>query len=153
MLAELQNLKDLFFEKLPIGDKTDEIKQYFSLLESSIYTNDGNLQHEEFPEPSSPSSRDRVYQYHSASYFKELESRHSQRASGQDVVAGQDQPPLVHATEDITPTTQDLAHVPDDSGNTNTDDPQPLSPGSHDLHDLPGELESRVFGELSDDVS
>lgn len=74
--AEVKFLKDLFFESLPLGEKKNQIEDYFSYLEKAIDTKDPDeFQREQFPPDDPTTSGDRVYKYHSAAQFKEHASR------------------------------------------------------------------------------
>ena len=77
-------MKQLFFENLPIGDKTENIEKYFSLLEEAISTTD-NVQREEFPPDDPAISGSRVYKYHSSAQFAKLAGGHEHVSSGQDM--------------------------------------------------------------------
>jgi hypothetical protein len=48
--AELFFMKDLFDYKLPIGEKKDEIDEYFNRLEELIDTKDPSIQNDKFPD-------------------------------------------------------------------------------------------------------
>lgn len=82
--VELQALRELFFDKLPLGEKTGYIENYFNRLEEAIY-NKEHVERETFPDDSSDTidgessstGRKRDYKYFSASVFKEQASRHS----------------------------------------------------------------------------
>jgi hypothetical protein len=47
--AELEFMKDLFFERLPIGKDTKQIEEHFNRLEEAI-ANKENINHDEFPD-------------------------------------------------------------------------------------------------------
>jgi hypothetical protein len=68
-IAQLEYMKELFTEYLPLGEKTENISNYFNELEKIIYTKDDGIQYEEFDD-SEPVPEDRRYRYNSASVFK-----------------------------------------------------------------------------------
>lgn len=135
MLSELNFLKNLFFENLPIGDKKQEIEEYFSCLEKAIYTNEP-IQREEFPPDDTTTSGDRVYKYHSAAAFKELASRHIESSSGQDMDHSQSQQADLSTTPDFPPASEIVAHIQERPERRDTD-----SDGRIDDPNFCGELD------------
>lgn len=84
MLAELGELRAIFKDCLPIGDKTEAMEEYFNGLQEVIYTNDfqanpNPLRRESF-EHDDP---DTQYTYLSDVVFKERSSHPKLRADGQ----------------------------------------------------------------------
>jgi len=104
--SELAYMKQLFFENLPIGDKTEKIEKYFSLLEEAISTTD-NVQREEFPPDDPAISGSRVYKYHSSAQFAKLAGGHQHVTSGQDL-------DNTEAKQEIIPT---IKSIPDEFPN------------------------------------
>jgi hypothetical protein len=85
-LGELQEMKSIFRDCLPIGDNTEKMDDYFNRLEEVICTNDykanpNPLRREEF-EHDDPNIQ---YSYLSDALLKERSSRGQLRADGQDV--------------------------------------------------------------------
>jgi hypothetical protein len=85
-LGELQELKSMFRDCLPIGEDTEKMDDYFNRLEQVICTNDykanpNPLRREEF-EHDDP---DVQYSYISDALLKERSSRRELRADGQDM--------------------------------------------------------------------
>lgn len=78
--VELEYMKDLFLNKLPIGDNVEHLQRYFNDLEKVIYTTD-NVKNDEFP--SNDTERD--YRYFSASLLKERASRDPDITNGENV--------------------------------------------------------------------
>jgi hypothetical protein len=83
-LAELSELRAIFNDCLPIGEKTEDVERYFNSLKEVIYTNDFQanpdpLRREEF-EHDEP---DIQYSYLSDALFKERSSRQNLRTHGQ----------------------------------------------------------------------
>ena len=110
--AELNFLRELFFDKLPIGDKQKNVEQLFSLLEEAIDTKDPHdIQREEFPADDPATSGDRVYKYHSAAQFKKLAGGHQQLAGEQNMDPAKDQQTVLPAKPDQHPESEDVAHV------------------------------------------
>lgn len=144
MLSELNFLKNLFFENLPIGDKKQEIEEYFSCLEKAIYTNEP-IKREEFPPDDTTTSGDRVYKYHSAATFKELASRHIESSSGQNMDYSQSQQADVSPTPDFPPASKTVAHIQECSEKREFD-----SNGRVVYPDFFGELDGKCPCELCD---
>lgn len=46
---ELDFMKDLFFERMPMGPDRDKMNEYFNLVQKAIDTKDESLQYEHFP--------------------------------------------------------------------------------------------------------
>lgn len=111
--AELDYLKELFFEKLPVGQKLSEVKKYFSYLEDVIDNKDcDDIQREEFPPDDPAVSGSRVYKYHSSSQFKKLASGHQSIADSEDVDTATSEQKKLPTEPDKCPESKDLAHVP-----------------------------------------
>lgn len=74
--AEVSFLRELFFESLPLGEKKQQVEEYFNYLEKAIDTKDPDeFEREQFPPDDPATCGDRVYKYHSAAQFKEHASR------------------------------------------------------------------------------
>lgn len=77
-MAELQLMRELFTEKLPIGDNKSEIDAYLNSIEQ-IIESDGAIANEEFPEERrliDPETGGQIsYNYNSASLLKQRASR------------------------------------------------------------------------------
>lgn len=85
-LAELAELRAIFKDCLPVGEKTDQVEDYFNSLEKVISTNDyqsnpNPLRRETFDHD----NPDVQYTYLSDSLLKEQSSRPVLRAISQDV--------------------------------------------------------------------
>jgi len=110
--AELDFLRDLFFDKLPMGEKKKNVEQLFSLLEEAIYNKDpDDIQREEFPPDDPAISGNRVYKYHSAAQFKKLASRHQQLTGQQDMDTTKDQQEVVSTEPNQHSKSEDVAYV------------------------------------------
>lgn len=72
-IAELEYVKKLFDENLPVGTDTSYINEYFNDLEQKIVKNEP-IKNEEFPperdEPDPESGKPVVYKYYSTSLLK-----------------------------------------------------------------------------------
>lgn len=68
--AQLEYMRELFMEKLPIGDKKDHIMNYFNDIERVISTKEQYVEYERFDDDDS-CPKDRQYIYNSATLFKE----------------------------------------------------------------------------------
>lgn len=82
-LAELAFMKDLFLNKLPVGDDTEQIEQTILDLEKLIFTKGPDAVLRDFdplndPEPDGDSATKREYQYYSAALSK-LEGQRQKR--------------------------------------------------------------------------
>jgi hypothetical protein len=80
-IGELEELKAIFDDCLPIGEKTEEVEAYFNRLKEVIFTNDFNsnpdpLRREEFD----GDNPDVQYSYLSDAVFKERSSIRELRA-------------------------------------------------------------------------
>lgn len=118
--AELIFLKELFMEKLPIGNKTDDIKKYFSYLEQAIDNKDidpNEIEREQFPPDDPATSGERVYRYHSASQFKKLAGGYPQFTSGQNMGHSESKQEVLSTDENKCPDVQDVAHVQEHTDN------------------------------------
>lgn len=74
--AELAFMRELFFENLPLGEKKQQVEDYFNCLEKAIDTKDPDeFRREEFPPDDPATCGDRVYKYHSAAHFKQQASQ------------------------------------------------------------------------------
>lgn len=97
-MAELQEMKAIFEDCLPVGDNVEGVNQYFNYLQEIIDTND----YQSKPDPIGREKfehddPDVEYAYISDALFKERSSRRPLRAIEQDV---EDQP---HSDEGQTP--------------------------------------------------
>jgi len=68
--ANLEYMKTLFIEKLPVGEKLEHILNYFNDIERVISTKEQDVEYERFDDDD-PSAKDRQYVYNSATLFKE----------------------------------------------------------------------------------
>lgn len=110
--SELEFLKELFYEKLPVGKKMAEVKKYFSYLEDIIDNKDiDELQREEFPPDDPATSGDRVYKYHSASQFKKLAGGHQSITNTENVDSTKSQQEELSSEQDKCSESKDVAHV------------------------------------------
>lgn len=110
--AELAFLKELFFENLPLGDNADKIQEYFSYLEKAIATKDPDeFKREEFPPDDPATCGDRIYKYHSASYFKQRASEQPTIANGLGLGSTQSKQAELPSTEDPASEAKDLAYI------------------------------------------
>lgn len=74
--AELEFMKELFFDKLPVGENTEHITEYFNELEKVIFTKNEQVGNEDFESiDREPGAIEREYTYISPSLFKEYSSR------------------------------------------------------------------------------
>lgn len=100
-IAQLDYMRTLFYECLPIGDRIEHIDNYFNELEKIIYTkeNADGINYEEFSDPE-PCEATREYRYNSATVFKERsERRHHLLPSGE----GMESPSDGHVRGDAVP--------------------------------------------------
>lgn len=112
--SELEFLKELFLDKLPIGDKKRDIEKYFSKLEEVIDNKDINpddIEREQFPPDDPATSGNRVYKYHSVAEFKKLASRPKQLTGQQDVDSGETKQEILSTNETQPTKSDDMAHV------------------------------------------
>lgn len=117
--SELAFLRELFKEKLPVGDKTKDIDKYFSYLEEAIDTRDPNeFEREEFPPDDPAISGSRVYKYHSAAQFKKLASRPDSVPGQPNVDIGQNQQENISAESHQSSKPEDVAYIQECSGTT-----------------------------------
>lgn len=108
--AELEFMKTLFNDYLPVGENREHIDQYFSRLEDVIFTKDGNVQeavkNERWPTTTIPSDTDGLedrqpeYRYFSASLFKEHAGVPKHLGHGEDMDYSTDDDGLLHSTQD-----------------------------------------------------
>lgn len=139
-------MKELFERDLPVGEKKDNIKEYFSRLEELIYTNDyEQLQREEFPPDDATVGGGREYKYYSAHQFKEHASRHQQPPSGQDMGHSESKQTELPSTEDRSPKFENVAHLQEC---TSTSPADPTGPDNHSDHSR--ELDRGHVGKLPD---
>ena len=69
-------MRELFFDNLPLGEKKQQVEDYFNCLEKAIDTKDPDeFRREEFPPDDPATCGDRVYKYHSAAHFKQHASQ------------------------------------------------------------------------------
>lgn len=144
MIAELQFLKDLLFENLPMGDNKKHIEEYFSCLEKAIYTNEP-IEREQFPPDDPAISGTRTYKYHSSTAFKELASRPVQSLSGQDMDHTESKQEKLSTAPDLPSTTENVAHLQEHSSRC-----QPDPDGRIDDPNLFGQLDGGCPCELCD---
>ena len=110
--AELDYLKELFFEKLPVGQKMSEVKKYFSYLEDVIDNKDtDDIQREEFPPDDPTVGGDRVYKYHSSSQFKKLAGGYKSISDSEDMDPSKSEQEKLSAEPDKCAESKDVAHV------------------------------------------
>lgn len=86
LFANLEYMRDLFLEKLPIGEKRDNIINYFNDIERVISTKEQDVEYERFDDDGS-APEDRQYVYNSATLFKErsqCDSKHLTLREGVD---------------------------------------------------------------------
>jgi hypothetical protein len=143
--AELDFLKKLFNENLPVGDNIDKINEYFNSLEELIYTKDGNLEREEFPPDDPTVCGQREYRYYSTDLTQKLASGRNDPAIGQDMGHSESKQAELHAEQDYTTEPQDLEHIQEHSyfgGCCNA---------HADNNHLSGQLDSGNSSKLSDD--
>ncbi len=135
--VELQALRELFFDYLPLGEKTDYIENYFNRLEEAI-DNKEHVERETFPDDDDgdesdqggdaatgtgpPSKRKRDYKYFSATIFKEQASRHPPLASEKDVDRSRLYEIQDGDAQDQFEATQPLEFVSEHSGGCGTGD-------------------------------
>jgi len=144
--AELNFLKELFDRDLPVGEKKDHIKDYFSRLEELIYTNDyEHLQREEFPPDDPTAGGPREYKYYSADQFKKFASGHQQPPRGQDLGYSESKQEKLSATEDRGTESEDVAHLQECPSTNRVD-----SSGRDGYSDNSGKLDRGDVSELSD---
>jgi hypothetical protein len=81
--AELEYMRDIFFNKLPLGENVEPIREYFNRLEELIDTTDGikHINNEKFEED----RPDTDYKYFSNDLFKIRSSGNQLLNDGQDV--------------------------------------------------------------------
>lgn len=140
--AELDFLLDLYQNYLPTGKNDKEIKEYFSRLEELIFTTDGNVERESFPDDAD--SRDRDYKYYSVDQFKQLASGHLHLPSEQNMGHPESKSQDLHDESHHATISSNLEHVqeyPERSSTHHTD---------IDDHDFPGKLDARDASQLSD---
>lgn len=143
--AELDFLKKLFYENLPVGEDMSGIENYFSSLEKLIFTKDGSsLQREEFPPDDPAVCGEREYRYYSTDLAQKLASGRSHPAIGQDMGHSESKQTELHAKQDHPSESKDLEHIQEHS----------YFGGCCDAHadreHLLGELDSKHLGELPD---
>lgn len=102
--VELEQMKDLFLNKLPIGDNKEHIEQYFNDLEKVIYTTD-DVKNDEFP----TDDAQRDYRYFSASLLKERASRDPDITDGKDVANSTN---AIGSTRTVQNGREESQHVP-----------------------------------------
>ena len=135
--AELAFLKELFFESLPLGEKADQVQEYFSYLEKAIATKDPDeFNREEFP-PDDPSTcGDRVYKYHSAASFKQHASKQQDRPHRLGLGNSQGVQAKLPSTQNTFTETQNLEHLQEREGGRGS-----LSGGRNPCPDIQGQLD------------
>lgn len=96
LLAELEALRSLYFENLPLGENKEAIEEYFNRLEESIYNKD-HVEREAFPDDDGNECGESTeghegsprpkpdYKYFSADVFKQQASRSKPQPTPQDV--------------------------------------------------------------------
>jgi hypothetical protein len=140
--AELEFLKQLFYENLPIGDNTEVVDEYFSCLRKVIYSKDGRIEREEFPPDDPAVCGKREYRYYSADKFKELASGRQHPTLGQDLGYTESKSAELHAKQDHAAESKDMEYIQERS----------LFGGTFDAdakhHDFSGELDVRDTCEL-----
>lgn len=98
--AELEFMKELFLEKLPIGENTEHIHAYFNELEKVISTKDEQVRNEDFKSiDEEPGAVQREYTYFTPSVLKEQSSRLLERGIPQEM----DPPSIADRIESPTP--------------------------------------------------
>ena len=112
---ELEFMRDLFRNKLPVAPENQKkAEEYFNSLEELISTKDAaSIERERFPPDDPAICGTREYRYYSAHQFKELASRPQPITSGQELDVPENQQTKLPATENKSPDTQDVAHVPE----------------------------------------
>jgi hypothetical protein len=128
-LAELQEMRMIFRDCLPIGEHTDKMDEYFNSLEEVISTNDYTRNPEPLPrEQFERDEPDIQYTYLSDAVFKERSRRPELRSHGQSM----DDQPDVHEGQVPQlggPVSADPASVPE------CQDPQDSKYGEEDSDD------------------
>jgi len=122
--ADFTFMKDLFYNKLPIGESTENLDKYFNELEQVIFTKDGSkhIQYDQFPdEPPNPDIPRPDYKYFSPSVLKIRSSGHPQLTNQQNV----ESPAVLDAegvsSQDQSQMSQSLPRVPECPEGTDLD--------------------------------
>lgn len=99
-VAELEHIKDLFFNKLPVGENLKPLEEYFNELENVIFTKGPQeIKNEQFPTatPDVGEGEAGSYKYYSPSLLKELASGHKYELLQQDMDPSSDPQGFKHA--------------------------------------------------------
>jgi hypothetical protein len=139
LLTELQFMKDLFENYLPVGANKKDIQKYFSSLEEIICTKEDGpnaIQREEFPPDDPAISGTREYRYYSADQFKKLAGGYQQFPDRQDMGHTESKQAELPSTEDRGADPQVVAHIQERSPGR-----QPHLSGFNQCPDIQGQLD------------
>lgn len=120
---ELDFMKDLFFNKLPINEiehNMDDIKDYFNRVQEAIFTKDPNFKYDEFPRDYSVIDIDGAvqrppsqYKYFSQDLFKQQAS--DTNGSGESTAIGFAHPESIEQGVEAPPSILQLESITEDS--------------------------------------
>lgn len=127
--AELLFMKDLFYDKLPVGPDMTKIDQVFNSLEQVIDNKDIIIQNDEFDDtPAIEAGIEPEYKYYSSAIFKERSIQRDDFALPQNMERG---PTAGQPDDPVSPQHSKFKSLPR-------------------ISELPASPEDRLFEQLSD---